>query len=267
MDALRVYLHGQPTWYTTPFCLYEALGRRLRQRPKIKIRLDRITEDQYHNAGLSSGGLRLPVKAFTRRRFLSARQFFRKYRHCVENIQNSISSDAFQNCECEEPLLLLALWRFSNGACDRRILDSAKAAHLEGLKVAQLKGKPKRWCFCDFGALERTQILVIALPALLAVTGCTRTFYFVGRSSGVTATATVPAGHPSNAISVTLADETYTGRYAVVAEGGSIGFGNVLCHVRHSQRHRDGHVHCAADPRNGTIIASAADGSTIDCVL
>jgi predicted nucleic acid-binding protein len=25
-DALRAYLHGQANWYTTPFCLFEALS-------------------------------------------------------------------------------------------------------------------------------------------------------------------------------------------------------------------------------------------------
>lgn len=117
------------------------------------------------------------------------------------------------------------------------------------------------------GALERTQILVIAVPALLAVTGCTRTFYFVGRSSGVTATATVPAGHPSNAISVTLADETYTGRYAVVAEGGSIGFGNVFATSGIHSATATGMFTALPTQGNGTIIASAADGSTIHCVF
>lgn len=115
--------------------------------------------------------------------------------------------------------------------------------------------------------MYKVAFLVIALPELLAITGCARTFYFVGRSSGVTATATVPAGHPSNAISVTLADETYTGRYAVVAEGGSIGFGNVFATSGIHGAMATGMFTALPTQGNGTIIASAPDGSTIHCVF
>jgi AbiV family abortive infection protein len=46
---LRAYLHGQANWYTTPFCLFEALSV-LKAKAKNKNRTDRITEDQYHRA-------------------------------------------------------------------------------------------------------------------------------------------------------------------------------------------------------------------------
>ena len=116
-------------------------------------------------------------------------------------------------------------------------------------------------------AMRKVAFLAIALPALLAVTGCTRTFYFVGRSSGVTATATVPAGHPSNVISFTLAGKTYTGRYAVVAEGGSIGFGNTFVTSGTHSAVATGMFTALPTQGNGTIMASAADGSTIYCVF
>jgi hypothetical protein len=115
--------------------------------------------------------------------------------------------------------------------------------------------------------MHRVAFLVIALPALLAVTGCARTFYFVGRSSGVTATTTVPAGHPSNAISFTLEGKTYTGRYAVVAEGGSIGFGNTFVTAGTHSAVATGMFTALPTQGNGTIIASAPDGSTIHCVF
>jgi predicted nucleic acid-binding protein len=51
-DTLRTYLKGQANWYTTPFCLYEALSV-LKAKAKNKRRANRITEDQYHNAGLA----------------------------------------------------------------------------------------------------------------------------------------------------------------------------------------------------------------------
>jgi predicted nucleic acid-binding protein len=49
--ALRAHLRDQPNWYTTPFCLYAALGI-LNAKAKVR-RADRITEEQYHSAGLS----------------------------------------------------------------------------------------------------------------------------------------------------------------------------------------------------------------------
>jgi predicted nucleic acid-binding protein len=51
-EALQEYLEGQANWYTTPFCLYEALGV-LKAKAKNKNRPDRITEDEYHRAGFA----------------------------------------------------------------------------------------------------------------------------------------------------------------------------------------------------------------------
>jgi predicted nucleic acid-binding protein len=49
--VLRDYLKDQPNWYTTPFCLYEALSI-LKAKAKVR-RTDKITESEYHSAGLS----------------------------------------------------------------------------------------------------------------------------------------------------------------------------------------------------------------------
>lgn len=51
-DELRPYLQGHANWYTTPFCLFEALSV-LKAKAKNKRRTDRITEEQYHNAGFA----------------------------------------------------------------------------------------------------------------------------------------------------------------------------------------------------------------------
>ena len=46
------YLQGQAqaNWYTTPFCLFEALGV-LKRKYKSKRKSDTITQDEYHTAG------------------------------------------------------------------------------------------------------------------------------------------------------------------------------------------------------------------------
>jgi predicted nucleic acid-binding protein len=43
---VRAYLKGHPNWYTTPFCLFEALGVL-----KRKYNSKEITQDEYHKAG------------------------------------------------------------------------------------------------------------------------------------------------------------------------------------------------------------------------
>lgn len=141
-DALRVYLHGQPTWYTTPFCLYEALGV-LKAKAKKKNRLDRITEDQYHNAGLS----------------MQADFDFRsKHLRDVDFISPSIFSEVSSLCRKYPKLDFSDAFQIvsvKNGYYSSLSGDSqtvlvtadaglAKAAHLEGLKVAQLKGKTQK---------------------------------------------------------------------------------------------------------------------------
>jgi predicted nucleic acid-binding protein len=49
---LHDYLQGQAqaNWYTTPFCLFEALGV-LKRKYKSKRKSDTITQDEYHTAG------------------------------------------------------------------------------------------------------------------------------------------------------------------------------------------------------------------------
>jgi predicted nucleic acid-binding protein len=49
-DELRDYLKGHANWYTTPFCLFEALGV-LKRKYKSKKKPDAITQDEYHKAG------------------------------------------------------------------------------------------------------------------------------------------------------------------------------------------------------------------------
>lgn len=49
---LHNYLHGQATWYTTQFCFFEALSV-LKIKYKGHNRPDRISEDEYHNAGFA----------------------------------------------------------------------------------------------------------------------------------------------------------------------------------------------------------------------
>jgi predicted nucleic acid-binding protein len=48
-DEVRDYLRGHPNWYTTPFCLFEALGVLKRKYKSNKA--DAITPDEYDEAG------------------------------------------------------------------------------------------------------------------------------------------------------------------------------------------------------------------------
>jgi predicted nucleic acid-binding protein len=141
-DALRVYLQGEPTWYTTPFCLYEALGV-LKAKAKKKNRPDRITEDEYHKAGHAmladfdarSKHLR-EVDFITPSIFSEVLSLCRKY-------PKLDFSDAFQIVSVKKDF-------YSTLSGDSRTVlvtadaGLAKAAHLEGLKVAQLKGETQK---------------------------------------------------------------------------------------------------------------------------
>ncbi len=49
-DDLHNYLRGQATWYTTQFCFFEALTV-LKTKYKRQNRPDKMSEDEYHNAG------------------------------------------------------------------------------------------------------------------------------------------------------------------------------------------------------------------------
>ena len=138
-DALRVYLQAEPTWYTTRFCLYEALGV-LKAKAKKKNRPDRITEDDYHKAGhamladFDTRSKHLPeVDFITPSIFSEVLSLCKKY-------PKLDFSDAFQIVSVKKDFYS-KLSGESRTALVTADAELAKAAHLEGLKVAQIKGK------------------------------------------------------------------------------------------------------------------------------
>ena len=144
-DVLREYLRGQANWYTTPFCLFEAISV-LKSKAKNKNRRDKITEDEYPNAGFTmladfdARSKHLPdLDIITPLVFSQVQSLCRKY-------PKIDFSDAFQ-------ILSVGKGYFSGIVGDSQTVlitadaELAKAAELEGLKVKLLGSRSgtRRW--------------------------------------------------------------------------------------------------------------------------
>jgi len=135
-DALRVYLEGQANWYTTPFCLFEALSV-LKAKAKNKNRTDRITEDEYHNAGFAMlADFDARSKHLPDLDIINPLVFTEVQALCRKHTKIDFS-DAFQ-------ILSVKKGYFSPLCGDSQTVlvtadaELAKAAELEGLKVKLL---------------------------------------------------------------------------------------------------------------------------------
>jgi hypothetical protein len=110
------------------------------------------------------------------------------------------------------------------------------------------------------------------LAALFAVTlaGCVSShdFYFVGRTNGVSGTASVPAnGHSGGPITIALGGKTYEGQWLYMETGGSVGFGTATAVSGSQVATASGSFVGLPTGGNGSVIATASDGSTLRCQL
>lgn len=102
----------------------------------------------------------------------------------------------------------------------------------------------------------------------LFLTACSgHNLYFANRTTGNTGTARIITviGHPSGDIAIALNGKTYTGRWIYMAGGGSIGIGSATAFSGNQTTTATGTMIAAPIQGNGSIIASAPDGSTLHC--
>ena len=108
---------------------------------------------------------------------------------------------------------------------------------------------------------------VVLLSLLL--TGCvtfSHDFYFMGRRSGTTGTATVPAnGHHGGPITITLGGKVFEGRWVYVETGGSAGVGMTTATSATVTSTVTGTFVGLPTGGNGSVMAAAPDGSTLRC--
>lgn len=101
-------------------------------------------------------------------------------------------------------------------------------------------------------------VLAVAAVSLL-VAGCNHNLYMVGRTNGASGKAvlqTVP-GHPSGDMTIAVGSKVYSGTWVFKNGGGIVGVGAVGGSV--------GSVVGSNSSGNGSMLLSAADGSTLRC--
>jgi len=107
------------------------------------------------------------------------------------------------------------------------------------------------------------------LFALLALNACGHNLYLVGRTSGATGSARIVTtpGHPGGDVTILLAGKTYTGRWVYMSNGGSVSLDTATVTSSGQTATATGAGVSAPMQGNGSIIASAPDGSSLRCVF
>jgi hypothetical protein len=111
---------------------------------------------------------------------------------------------------------------------------------------------------------------IIPLVALCAVlSGCSHNLYIVGRTNHLTGTAkvTTQVGNKGGNIVIALGGKDYKGRWIYVQTGGSLGFGSATAFSGGQTATATGTMIGLPTGGNGSIIASAADGSSLHCAF
>ncbi len=115
----------------------------------------------------------------------------------------------------------------------------------------------------------RFRPLVLLMP--FALSGCitlSHDFYLMGRQTGVTGTATVPAnGQRGGPIELTLGGKVYRGRWAYIETGGSVGMGTTSAYSGGQTAMASGVFAGLPTGGNGTVLAAASDGSALRCTF
>jgi len=113
----------------------------------------------------------------------------------------------------------------------------------------------------------RRRIALTLLTCELLI-GCafTHEFYLVGRGTATTGSATVPAdGHHGGPITITLGGKVFQGRWIYVQGGGSVGLETTSAFSGTQSATASGMFIGLPTGGNGTVIATAADKSTLKC--
>jgi hypothetical protein len=105
---------------------------------------------------------------------------------------------------------------------------------------------------------------------LITLCGCVSShdFYLVGRKSGVSGTATVPAdGRHGGPIEITLGNKIYRGRWVYMETGGNADVGLASGYSGGHTATATGAFLALPTGGNGTVVAAASDGSTLRCTF
>ena len=93
-------------------------------------------------------------------------------------------------------------------------------------------------------------------------------FYLMGRHTGVSGSATVPAnGHHGGPISITLGGKIFQGRWVYAQSGGSIGIATASGFSGTRAGTATGTFVGLPTGGNGSVMAAASDGTTIRCTF
>jgi hypothetical protein len=114
----------------------------------------------------------------------------------------------------------------------------------------------------------------VTAPALLlalTLSGCitlSHDFYLMGRTSGVTGSATVPAnGQHGGPITITLGKRVFQGRWVYAESGGAAGIATATGYSGAHTATATGTAVGLPTGGNGTVLAAAADGTTLRCTF
>jgi len=110
--------------------------------------------------------------------------------------------------------------------------------------------------------------IALALVTSRLLIGCTFTheFYLVGRGTGTTGSATVPAdGHHGGPITITLGSNVFQGRWVYVQGGGPVGVEMATVFPGTQPATASGTFIGLPSGGNGTVIATAADKTALSC--
>ena len=112
-------------------------------------------------------------------------------------------------------------------------------------------------------------IKYMALFALVG-SGCvsSHSFYLMNRQTGATGSAVVPAnGHRGGPITIALSGKQFLGQWVLMESGGSVGLASTTATSPAGTAIASGTAIRLPTGGNGTVIASAPDGSTLHCTF
>lgn len=111
------------------------------------------------------------------------------------------------------------------------------------------------------------KLFVVAAAVLLS--GCAHSLYIAGRTNGLTGSAKVTAGlgKKGGDITITLGGKEFQGRWIYMQTGGSLSFGTATAYSGTQGATANGTAIGLPTGGNGSIIATASDGSTLHCVF
>jgi len=110
----------------------------------------------------------------------------------------------------------------------------------------------------------------LAVVSAILISGCVSThgFFLMGRTSGQTGSGTVPAnGQRGGPITISMGNKEFSGQWILVESGGSAGIATVAGSSGTERAASTGVVVGLPTGGNGSVLAAAADGTTLRCTF